>query len=87
MIRRRLMIWTYENIKFVVDENQNESIWHDFKANVPYVIGLTKDCCAFANTNGGFDSTRCCTTSSYHRDYLLAMINQYTRRNRRMRPH
>ena len=54
MIPRRLMDWTYENIKFMVDENQNESIWHDFKANIPDVIGLTKDCCAFANTEGGF---------------------------------
>ena len=44
MIPRRLMDWTYENIKFMVDENQNESIWHDFKANIPDVIGLTKDC-------------------------------------------
>jgi predicted HTH transcriptional regulator len=54
MIPSRLEAWTYDIIKKMVDKNQNESIWHDFKANIPDVISLTKDCCAFANTQGGF---------------------------------
>lgn len=27
---------------------------HDFKADIPKGEGLTKDCCALANTKGGF---------------------------------
>ena len=54
MIASRLEDWTYDIIKDMVDKSQGESVSHDFKANIPDVIGLTKDCCAFANTRGGF---------------------------------
>lgn len=54
MIPSRLEDWTYDIIKNMVDRNQSESVWHDFKANIPDATSLTKDCCAFANTQGGF---------------------------------
>lgn len=54
MIPSRLEDWKYDIIEDMVDKNQSESISHDFKANIPDAIGLTKDCCAFSNTGGGF---------------------------------
>jgi hypothetical protein len=46
IIPARLHDWTYEKIKEMIDKNQNESIWHDYKENIPDTKGLTKDCCA-----------------------------------------
>lgn len=54
MIPDRLEDQSYDRIKDLVDKNINESKTHDFKSDIPDSIGLTKDCCAFANTDGGF---------------------------------
>jgi Putative DNA-binding domain len=54
MIPNRLEDWSYGRIKELVDNNINESRTHDFKFILPNSIELTKDCCAFANTDGGF---------------------------------
>src|SRR5687768_15564840 len=54
MIPDRLEDWSYNKIKELVDKNINESKIHDFKFVLPGSIELTKDCCAFANTDGGF---------------------------------
>lgn len=64
LIPKRLEDWTYEKIEVLVDSNVNESDTHDFKTDIPEFKpnfpdipegeGLTKDCCAFANTKGGF---------------------------------
>jgi len=54
MIPERLEDWTYEVIKGLVDRNRFESDRHDFKGDFPDALGLTKTCCAFANTKGGF---------------------------------
>ena len=54
MIPKRLEDWSYHKIKELVDKNINESKTHDFKFVLPNSIELTKDCCAFANTDGGF---------------------------------
>lgn len=53
-IPERLEDWTYGKIEDLVNNNVNESETHDFKSNIPDSIELTKDCCAFANTKGGF---------------------------------
>lgn len=54
LIPKKLEEWTYERIKILVGNNVNESDIHDFKTDIPEGEGLTKDCCAFANTKGGF---------------------------------
>jgi Putative DNA-binding domain len=54
MIPARLEDWSYNRIKELVDNNINESKTHDFKFDLPNSTELTKDCCAFANTDGGF---------------------------------
>jgi hypothetical protein len=54
MIPKRLADWNYEKIKELVTNNINESEKHDFKSCLPPPIELTKDCCAFANSKGGF---------------------------------
>jgi hypothetical protein len=54
MIPDRLEAWSYNIIKELVDKNINESKTHDFKFILPDSIELTKDCCALANTDGGF---------------------------------
>jgi hypothetical protein len=54
LIPKKLEEWTYERIKVLVDNNVNESDIHDFKTDMPEGDGLTVDCCAFANTKGGF---------------------------------
>jgi predicted HTH transcriptional regulator len=38
----------------LVKNDINESEVHDFKSGLPPGIELTKDCCAFANSKGGF---------------------------------
>jgi len=53
-IPQTLEQWTYSRIEDLVNNNVNESETHDFKSDVPDSIELTKDCCAFANTKGGF---------------------------------
>jgi predicted HTH transcriptional regulator len=53
-IPERLEDWTYGKIEDLINNNVNESEIHDFKSNIPDSIELTKDCCAFANTKGGF---------------------------------
>jgi hypothetical protein len=57
LIPKKLEEWTYDRIKVLVENNVNESDIHDFKTDIPDIPegeGLTKDCCAFANTKGGF---------------------------------
>jgi len=54
MIPERLENWTYEVINGLVARNTGESDRHDFKSNIPNSTTLTKICCAFANTKGGF---------------------------------
>src|SRR5919106_6806883 len=53
-IPQTLEEWTYSRIDDLVNNNVNESETHDFKSDIPDSIELTKDCCAFANTKGGF---------------------------------
>jgi len=54
MIPDRLEDWTYAKIQELVKNGINESERHDFKSGLPPAIDLTKDCCAFANSKGGF---------------------------------
>lgn len=54
MIPDKLEDWTYEMIKELVDKNEGESDKHDFKYDIPNPERLTKICCAFANTKGGY---------------------------------
>jgi len=54
MIPTILNDWTYEVITDLTVNGQNESNIHDFKKDLPETETLTKLCCAFANTNGGF---------------------------------
>jgi predicted HTH transcriptional regulator len=54
MISERIEDWTYEKIKELVTNDINESEKHDSKSGLPPPIELTKDCCAFANSKGGF---------------------------------
>lgn len=46
--------WDFYKIKHLIDIGYNESINLDFKYNLPGGDTLTKLCCAFANTEGGF---------------------------------
>jgi predicted HTH transcriptional regulator len=52
VIPKRLQDWTYERIDELTNENESEI--HDFKSDIPSSKELSKDCCAFANSNGGF---------------------------------
>lgn len=54
MIPNSLNEWTFETVKELVDKKINESDRHDFKKDIPDSETLTKICCAFANTKGGF---------------------------------
>jgi hypothetical protein len=54
LIPEKLDDWTYEIIAELVKRNCNESDRHDFKSDLPDAPTLTKICCAFANTKGGF---------------------------------
>lgn len=54
MVPRTLIDWTYEVITSLCVAGQSESDQHDFKFNLPDARNLTKLCCAFANTFGGF---------------------------------
>ena len=54
MIPNNLNEWTFEIVKELVDKRTNESDRHDFKKELPESESLTKICCAFANTKGGF---------------------------------
>lgn len=46
--------WTYELVKELCGLGQVETDRHDFKFRLPPGETLTKICCAFANSNGGF---------------------------------
>lgn len=54
MIPEKLDDWTYEIVAELVQRNSYESDRHDFKRDLPDAPTLTKICCAFANTKGGF---------------------------------
>lgn len=54
MIPTKLSNWSYDVLQELVLNGQNESNTHDFKTDFPDSETLTKLCCAFANTNGGF---------------------------------
>lgn len=54
MIPNKLNNWTIEIIETLIEKNIGESDKHDFKRKMPGVKTLTKICCAFANTKGGF---------------------------------
>jgi len=54
MIPTILNEWTFDVIDELVSTGQNESNYHDFKKSIPEAECLTKLCCAFANSNGGF---------------------------------
>jgi hypothetical protein len=54
MIPNDLNEWTYEIVKELVDKKICESDRHDFKYGFPDPETLTKICCAYANTKGGF---------------------------------
>ena len=41
-------------IEDLLNKNINETDTYDFKEKLPSAITLTKICCAFANTKGGF---------------------------------
>jgi hypothetical protein len=49
-----LNCWTYETVEALCAAGQCESDRHDFKFNLPESTNVTKVCCAFANTFGGF---------------------------------
>ncbi len=50
----RLEDWTYEVVKELAGLGQTETDRHDFKFNLPDGDTLTKECCSFANSKGGF---------------------------------
>jgi hypothetical protein len=54
MIPNKLEDWTYTKVVELVENDINESERHDFKSDLPPPSELTKDCCAFANSSGGF---------------------------------
>jgi len=54
MIPEKLDDWTYGIIAELVQKKSNESDRHDFKSGIPNADTLTRICCAFANTKGGF---------------------------------
>lgn len=56
MIPNKLDEWSFEIIQELVQKQANESDRHDFKKDLreAYPENITKICCAFANTKGGF---------------------------------
>lgn len=54
MIPASLDEWTYEAISALCEAGHSESERHDFKLGLPDPYNLTKLCCAFANSGGGF---------------------------------
>jgi predicted HTH transcriptional regulator len=46
--------WSYDTIAALARVGRCESDRHDFKFNLPDADNLTKLCCAFANSHGGF---------------------------------
>ena len=46
--------WTYETVADLARVGRCEGERHDFKFNLPDADNLTKICCAFANSQGGF---------------------------------
>jgi hypothetical protein len=54
VIPTKISNWTYEAVDALCSAGQSESDRHDFKVSLPDVGTVTKICCAFANTFGGF---------------------------------
>jgi predicted HTH transcriptional regulator len=54
MIPENLDEWNYELIEDLLSKNYYEGDRHDFKGNIPPSDRLSKTCCAFANSRGGF---------------------------------
>jgi len=54
MVPRNISDWTYEIVDALCATGQSESDRHDFKFNLADLKNVTKICCAFANTFGGF---------------------------------
>ncbi len=54
MIPNSLAGWTYELIETLCEAGRSESDRHDFKFQLRGIKNLTKTCCAFANSEGGF---------------------------------
>jgi len=54
MVPESLAGWTYETVSDLCAAGKSEGDRHEFKFGLPDAIGLTKICCAFANTYGGF---------------------------------
>ena len=54
MFPEKLDDWTYEIIEDLLNKNITETDTYDLKINFPKDNTLTKLCCAFANTKGGF---------------------------------
>ena len=46
--------WAYESVVEIAKLGKCEGETHDFKFNLPNADNLTKVCCAFANSRGGF---------------------------------
>ncbi|KAA2282971.1 AlbA family DNA-binding domain-containing protein [Candidatus Nitrosocosmicus agrestis] len=54
IVPQKLEDWNLKVIEELVTAKINESDRHDFKLILPEAETLTKTCCAYANTNGGF---------------------------------
>lgn len=54
IIPERLEDWTYEVVARLAAEGRPETDRYDFKLGLPNPENLTKTCCAFANSLGGF---------------------------------
>jgi len=54
LVPDRLDDWTYEVVKELAGLGQTETDRHDFKFGLPNADTLTKECCSFANSKGGF---------------------------------
>lgn len=54
MIPNKLNSWTLEKVEELIKKNIGESDRHDFKRKMPDAETLTKICCAYANSKGGF---------------------------------
>jgi len=54
MIPNKLNEWSLEIIKELIEKIISESDRHDFKKDIPDAETLTKICCSFANSKGGF---------------------------------
>lgn len=54
MIPDTLAGWTYEIVEALCEAGRSESDRHDFKFDLRGIKNLTKTCCAFANSEGGF---------------------------------